>query len=297
MPKPKAPHLKFETVFVTPTMAEQWLERNHPDNRPVSWSRVEGLANDIREGNWKCTHQGICFNKDGLLVDGQHRLHAIKVAKKGAWLPVFHNDQADFHDPIDRGTQRSVATVTGLHSRETAACTLLYRMEIGNLSSNVPVSVAEVLATMEHHADAMQRIDEVGVDKKSIIAGLRAACAWVMPINASKTADFLQKTVSGEMIKRGDPAYAFRNWLSRNRPRGNEVVLAAINCLRYHIQGKSISSVYTGDVGYRASTAKRRAMRVPNTPGTDLVVGVSWPISDRDDRPEQGQAESGASTS
>lgn len=292
MAKQKIPQLTSETLFVTPKMAEEWLEKNHPDNRSVSWPRVEGIANDIREGNWKCTHQGICFDKDGLLIDGQHRLHAVKLAQKGVWMLVVHNAQADFHDPIDRGTQRSVATITGLHSRETAAYALLYRMELGNLSSNVPVSVAETLATMAHHSEAVQQLNASEVNKNSVVAGLRAACLWVMPINASKTTDFLQKVVDGEMIKRGDPAYAFRNWLSRNRPRANETVLAALNCLRYHIQGKSIASVFTGDLGYRAAAAKRRAMRLPHTPGTDLVIGVSWPISDRDDRVAQEQSES-----
>ena len=92
-----------------------------------------------------------------------------------------------------------------------------------------------------------------------------------MPIDAKGTLDYLGKVTSGEMIARGDPAFAFRN-------------CASLNCLRHHLNGVKLSSVYTGEMGYRASCGKRRAMRVPYTPGADQVVGTAWPISKNEEQ-------------
>jgi hypothetical protein len=280
-----------EFVFVTPEMAERWLATNDEDNRAVNWAKVTSFANDIIADKWVRTHQPIAFNKKGL-YDGQHRLSAIVMAKKGAWLFVAHNPEGSVHDPIDCGRIRSVATLTGLHSRVVAALGLLHRMEFNMISSNVTVTVAETMATLGHHEAAMKAIDDCPhINKNSVVAGLRAAATWIVPINEAATLDFTAKVITGEMIKRGDPAYAFRQWLDAGRHRGPEIMLAACNCLRYHLQSKSLKMVYTGEMGFRAATAKRRAMRVPHTPGTDLVTGVSWPVSEREET--AGAAETG----
>src|SRR5438046_2404287 len=56
--------------------AEQWLAANTA-NRPLSRSTVRGFADAMRSGEWLVTHQGVAFDTDGVLVDGQHRLAAI----------------------------------------------------------------------------------------------------------------------------------------------------------------------------------------------------------------------------
>ena len=38
---------------------------------------VNHLATLIKNGEFTLTHQGIAFDEDGNLIDGQHRLHAI----------------------------------------------------------------------------------------------------------------------------------------------------------------------------------------------------------------------------
>jgi hypothetical protein len=61
---------------VTPSLAEEYLSRN-TNNRPMRSQWVDQLAKIIRDGDWQVTHQGIAFNGDGSLKDGQHRLKAI----------------------------------------------------------------------------------------------------------------------------------------------------------------------------------------------------------------------------
>lgn len=73
----RADHVRTEWKVVTPAMATKWLEEGNTHNRKVRDSVVMRYAADMKAGRWKQTHQGIAFNGDGTLLDGQHRLFAI----------------------------------------------------------------------------------------------------------------------------------------------------------------------------------------------------------------------------
>ncbi|TXH43698.1 MAG: hypothetical protein E6Q97_33780 [Desulfurellales bacterium] len=66
--------LSIETI--TPKQAEKYLQFN-TSNRNIRKALVGQYARDMANGKWKLTHQGLAFNCDGTLLDGQHRLRAI----------------------------------------------------------------------------------------------------------------------------------------------------------------------------------------------------------------------------
>ena len=66
---------KSGKTLVTPEMAREWLTHN-THNRPVSRQYVEKYARDMRAGRWHYTNQGIGFDVNGVMTDGQHRLLA-----------------------------------------------------------------------------------------------------------------------------------------------------------------------------------------------------------------------------
>lgn len=268
-----------ETVFVTPELARKYLALNHPDQRPVSQKQVDAEVADILSGNYIYTHQGICFGKRGLLIDGQHRMHAIIKANKGVTMLVLHNPNGDVRDPMDLQRTRSMSYLLQQHPRVVGALGLLHKMERYIFASTTPVTKDQLETAWEHHETYLSMIagDSRIPQKSKIIVGVRAACAWIMPINPEKTLDFLKKVLTGEMLSRGDPAYAFRAWKERT-PRSTpiEVMLATCNCLQQHLLGRKLKAVYTTESGYKASVARRRAMRLPHTPGTNLVRGASW---------------------
>jgi hypothetical protein len=95
----------------------------------------------------------------------------------------------------------------------------------------------------------------------------------------------MHRVATGEMISKGNPIFAFRSWRERHKRLDQwETSLATLNCLRHHFTGAQMASVYTGTAGYRAFCARRRAMKVPNTPSVDVVPGANWTPSraDRD---------------
>lgn len=95
-----------EIVQVSPEMATKWLEGN-THNRPINQETVNRYARDMAAGRWKVTHQAIAWDKDGRLVDGQHRLWAI--LQSGATVPllVIHGLDISAQTVIDTGLSRS----------------------------------------------------------------------------------------------------------------------------------------------------------------------------------------------
>lgn len=68
--------MNISTETITPKQAEKYLQSNI-SNRPLRKLLVGQYAKDMMSGKWRLTHQGIAFNCDGTLLDGQHRLRAI----------------------------------------------------------------------------------------------------------------------------------------------------------------------------------------------------------------------------
>jgi len=262
-------------VAVTPKMAKRWLERNHPNNRAIAWSRVEAFQGDMAADSWKLTHQGIALDVEGLLIDGQHRLHAVVASGRTVRMMVTTGVCA-FGDPIDCGRPRSVALLTGYGHKVTGALNVLRMLEQGT-RSHVPLTVHEAHEVQSHHAEAIAGVATIP-RHSTALAGLYAGLVWAYPLAPGEVKVFLGQFISGEMIRRGDPAFALRTWRERGLPSRDTwaQAMACLNALRYQLDGKQVQAIYTTEYGYRKVTARRRALKVPHTPSAELV-----PISDR----------------
>lgn len=93
--------MKTAIINITPPIAREWLKSN-TDNRPVRPSQVEALRAAFDRGEYKPTHQGIAFDDQGVLLDGQHRLHAIA---------LIDNPAAVFPMLVSRGMPRETFKV------------------------------------------------------------------------------------------------------------------------------------------------------------------------------------------
>lgn len=98
--------MQTQVKEVTPELAAQWLVKNKQNRNPKS-QRIVVYANAMREGRWRLTHQGIAFDKDGNLLDGQNRLMA--VVESGVTVPMLVTSGMSREDmpTIDMGAIRS----------------------------------------------------------------------------------------------------------------------------------------------------------------------------------------------
>jgi hypothetical protein len=258
-----------EIVEVTPQLAASWLERNHPENRAVNWPRVEVFANDMRAGAWRTTHQGLAFDEEGRLIDGQHRLHAIVSSRVPVQLLVVRG-VGSFGDPIDCGRTRSLGMLSGFGNRVTSCVNGLRMLEAG-MALTSPMSLHEAREVHSHHAEWIEAIEKLPHMGRQA-AGFWAACVYALPIDPPGLRAFVSQVATGEMLRRGDPAFSYRSWAARSVKIGIwPTAMAALSCIRYALAGKPIANVYTEPFSYRVITAKRRAMRLPFTPPPALV--------------------------
>ncbi len=120
--------MENKVMVVTPASAKEWLEHTNGKNRLLSKQYVSYLAQEMEAGNWRLTHQGIAFDSQGNLVDGQHRLAAIVKANKSVEMLVTTGLPDGRFPIIDRGVVRSVSVVTNLPSWFTEIYGLLLSM-------------------------------------------------------------------------------------------------------------------------------------------------------------------------
>jgi len=107
LPETAVPFPNAYFVDVTPEIAKSWLDANESASasctttRPVSESQVQKFAAKMQAGQWRLDYNGIAFAKDGTLLDGLHRLHAIIHSGMTVPMIVVINEPVENMDVID----------------------------------------------------------------------------------------------------------------------------------------------------------------------------------------------------
>lgn len=102
---------------ITPEVARLYLQSNSRCQRSVRKAWVASLVKMIQAGEFQLTHQGIAFDSDGTLIDGQHRLLAIIAAEKPVQIMVTRSVNPTVWSATDQGVIRTSAEVTGLDKK------------------------------------------------------------------------------------------------------------------------------------------------------------------------------------
>jgi len=115
--------MQIRQETVTPELAAKYLVMNTA-NRPLNARRVAAIINAIARGEWVENGDSIRFSKTGVLLDGQHRLEAIR--KTGLSQPciIVSELDDDVFTTIDTGKSRNgsdVFAISGIKNYNTAA--------------------------------------------------------------------------------------------------------------------------------------------------------------------------------
>jgi hypothetical protein len=177
------PGLKTELIFITPEMATAWLEKNI-NNRKLKKHKIAKLRTDLRCGRFQTTHQGVAFNCNGDLKDGQHRLTAIAQEGIGAWMMVTTGLPNEAVTVIDRGSTRSLqdnAVMSGVD-------VTIKDVAIAHVAMSAPDSIAhtsstseyEVIEFIQNHREAFNAV-RVNHKKRLSVAPVMAAFLRAYP--------------------------------------------------------------------------------------------------------------------
>ena len=81
----------IEIVEVTPAMAKEWLDKCNNKNRKLTPRHVRRIVLQMQKGQWLFNGDTICFDWNGTLLDGQHRLQGIYESGKTIKCIIVRN--------------------------------------------------------------------------------------------------------------------------------------------------------------------------------------------------------------
>lgn len=185
-PEPSEPECPATTTLmvVTPALAEQWLGRPHPSQRPIRKAHVARLARDMTNGTFRVTPDPIVITQSGYLSNGQHRLRAVLLANVTVTMSVATGWRDDVYAVLDGGKPRTIqdraevpwmkrknamATVrsvmAGFRDRRTADRTEAELVEFGTRHE----TVLEYLSALPHATKSRAAV--MAVCARALIAG------------------------------------------------------------------------------------------------------------------------------
>jgi hypothetical protein len=218
-------HVKFAFVNITPELAADWLKANRK-NRKLKDRTVEAYGMDMKNGAWLTTHQGIAFDDDDNLIDGQHRLMGVVQSKTAVLMLVTRGWPAGggkrkTMDAVDRGVQRSLpdqlhlqhdierrdaGKVVQICNAVAAACAGMVRVHKSTTDT--------VLAVFAIYKPEIQWFLANPITQHGLKQATVAACMVMgRSVWADKTDDALKRLQTGENLTRENPLLHLRNWL------------------------------------------------------------------------------------
>lgn len=214
---------EVKIMTITPEIARDMLDKN-THNRTL-WTRdTARLAKEMINGTFKDNGDTIRIADDGLLLDGQHRLHACVASGVPIVdaIVVTLKDKSVF-DTIDIGRRRTTGDVLSINGEKNAknlaaALALLHRYRTAKLSTGAdkvpPSELAALLdmnPNMRRSVDmAMSYLHKARIMPVSVLAFCHFALAEINQLDADT---FIDQLMTGENLNRGEPALVLRNRL------------------------------------------------------------------------------------
>jgi len=220
MNKEDKPGFTTETRWVTPEQAAKWLDTLNVGNRAISPGEVRRWADKFHLGRYQCTHQGIAFDPDGNLIDGQTRLAGLALSGvPGAWFQTTYNLPRSTFDVMDAGRARQAGQlIPGPHAAAKAASARLLLSFPRLAVPTRKVDIEEIIDSYMAHRDA---IDSTAILANQVYraTGIQAATHGALLAivtssggpAASLVAPWVEHLVTGAGLDAGDPRLALRN--------------------------------------------------------------------------------------
>lgn len=160
--------MEIRNVLLTPEIAKEWLSTMPSYQRTPSKYTVTEYANDITNGRWVSgTGDAIRFNKQGEMIDGQHR--CLAVIESGIAINVIVIDDLDneVYMVLDRGKKRSAGdTIIAPNGNIRAA---IAKCMIG-LNYGVPIAslIGGNVSKKEHLISATEVAEFANKNEKAV---------------------------------------------------------------------------------------------------------------------------------
>lgn len=226
----KASPVSIEIVTITPKMAAKWLADDEADpnrrNRGISGPTIAAYARDMAAGRWQLSEAAICFDVDGTLINGQHRLHACCMAERSFDVMVMRGLPRKAQEAMDLHRPRNIRDI--LHMRGYVNTTVLSGaarrlLDIKDVADGRPnimgvrVTMGELTAIVERHPNLVESASFCSGHDTTKVRGIAMSLAVALHylgkniLKEGKKADeFIKVFKTGIPAYTGDPAHKLR---------------------------------------------------------------------------------------
>jgi len=213
--------LRAELVVATPDWAKNELATHNTKNRPLSstWAKIRGA---IQRGGWQVNGEAIVYDRDGRLVNGQHRLTAIAESGISVPLLVVRGVHPDSFATFDQGKRRNASDVLAVEGHDfavnlAAALGWQQRYESGNIekANSDAVPNDQILAMAAGHPEMADSVKWAAGHRNrlippSMLAFLHYQLSGVSPEDAEA---FFKKVCDGVGVEENSHEFNLRRRL------------------------------------------------------------------------------------
>jgi len=210
-------------VVMTKAVVDCLLAAN-TDNRHVRGAQVDFLVRQLTEASWTVTNQGIGVDVNGVLIDGQHRLLALrKAGYPPVTMLVVTGLPPEARTAVDIGAKRTMRDLFqfAFEHHETTAKMIAVTRFWGAVSNNqrggAPAAPTphQLFAWYEELATPLKDVLDVQGSSRVAVPVLAAIVfrLHLFPQDA-RPLMFLEKVITGADLEAASPVLTLRNWLN-----------------------------------------------------------------------------------
>lgn len=253
--------ISVRTELVTPSIARRWLERNAEHNRNKKPSVIERYARDMKAGKWHATGETIQFDYNGVLIDGQQRLHAVIEASVPVSFLVAEGLDPDAMVVIDSGTPRTFADSLKItHAKHTPAVGAVVRRVLTFSQKNYMGKGAVVQPTrtelmdfyklfMDEFDTAAQRGKDAANQKLGNATAAGTGFFLFARIEKNRAHDFFDMVLTGANLPSGHPALTLSRRLAQRQWTTSEQLAGWIRAWNAYREDRTMDKIMLTNSG------------------------------------------------
>lgn len=284
-----APKPKCEIVTLDKPLVD-WLLSINTDNRKVKRAVVRRYAEEIRKGEWEATSQGIGVSRDGVLLDGQHRLLALRECDYPPTDSVLvYGLRKEAQYKVDVNAKRSAADALALalHIQSdnmiSGGVRIVACIEDGRFDLGGSYSTVELAERYERNATAWESVS-LPKKKPGFDAPFAAACVYAVTVGVRVRVvqEFIDGCRTGANLPPGSPILRLLSAFDeRKRGHQPEKFGMVARALAAYAEGRSLGQLRkadakTGSDLLKAAAARTDEIALPETPeGVPLGATVT----------------------
>lgn len=262
------PSVRIETI--TPAIAAKWLEEANVHNRSLRDDHAVKLARIIEDGDFLLLTDCVGFDRNGVLINGQHRLAGCIIANRPIVVGVMRGLEPEAQDDTDTGLSRTFgdalkfmgqkdvhnlgAAIVWMHRLDYMWRTNLVRNPDRANAATIPVLKRRFGQDGEALVELVKRSHRVRRETGVRVGLLAAAWFHLWLVDPEAADEFMDKLRSGANLDEDDPIFVLRKMLINNRAverdrklppyREIAVIFKAWNLWRDEIPVKHLSYKY-----------------------------------------------------